>query len=68
MKKLRAWLQGRFLPDWARESLMEENKRLRGQFAEAKAEIGKLNAYLDGLEAGLRSQRRITINNNAKEG
>lgn len=68
MKRLKGWLCRRFLPEWARESLVEENKRLQGQVAEARAEIAKLNAYLDGLEAGLRSQRRIVINNNAGEG
>ena len=68
MKGFKGWLCRRFLPEWARESLVEENKRLQGQLAEARAEIAKLNAYLDGREAGLRSQRRIVINNNAGEG
>lgn len=68
-KKFYAWLYRRFLPEWARRSLAEENERLRTRLLEAEAQAAKLEAYINGLEAGLRAQRRITINNNAaKEG
>lgn len=36
---------------------------LRQEVAEMKAENGRLNAYINGLEVGVRIQRRITINN-----
>ena len=61
MRKLKNWLMLRFLPAWAKESVYRENGELRRRNSELKAEIARLNAYIDGLEYGMR--RRITINN-----
>ena len=60
MSKLKNWLLLRFLPAWAKESVYRENGELRRRNSELKAEIARLNAYIDGLEYGMK--RRITIN------
>lgn len=63
MKRIKEWLINRFLPAWAKDSLYKENQALREKIAEQNAEIMKLNAYISGLEVGLRAQRRVIINN-----
>lgn len=66
MKRFRIWLLERFLPAWAKDSVFRENQALREEIARMKAENARLNAYIDGLEDGIRAQRRIVINNEVK--
>lgn len=63
MNRIKRWLFERFLPAWAKDSVYKENAALRKQIARLEQEIAQLNAYIDGLEAGMRTQRRIVINN-----
>lgn len=63
IRKIRDWLLNKFLPAWAKESVHKENKALREKIKDIEAENKALNAYIDGLEAGLRTIRKITINN-----
>lgn len=63
MKKFKQWMIERFLPIYLREQMEKENKNLQEQNQELRTRIRELNAYSEGLEYGLRSQRRITINN-----
>ena len=62
MKKIKHWLIERILPIWARETLLSEIDSLNKKVEELKQEIMRKNAYIDGLENGIRSQRRIVIN------
>lgn len=59
MKRLKKWLFERFYPAVAKEEIA----RLRREIISKDAEIASLNAYIDGLESGMRAQRRIVINN-----
>lgn len=61
--KFKNWLWLTFLPVWAKESLLKENQQLKDKNKALQAELERLNAYVDGLEAGVRAQRRIIINN-----
>jgi hypothetical protein len=63
MTKLRRWLCTNFLPDYCRVELQDENKRLLALIQRQKQEIDQLNAYINGLENGIRNQRRIVIRN-----
>ena len=63
INKLKRWLIERILPVWAREALMDEIERLKESNRQLAAERDRLNAYIEGLENGIRSQRRIIINN-----
>ncbi len=65
MHKWKEWLYSRFLPEYCRQSLMEENARLKKELEQKQQTIRDLNQYLDGMEAGMRSLRRITIYNHA---
>jgi hypothetical protein len=63
MMKIKRWLIERILPVWAREALMAEIERLKESNRQLAEERDRLNAYIEGLEAGIRAQRRIVINN-----
>lgn len=63
IRRIRHWLCERFLPIYLRESLLEENRRLEEQNRELLVRIEKLRAYIEGLETGIKAQRRIVINN-----
>ena len=66
MNRLNKWLS-RWLPDWAAEQLEAENRRLAERVRELKGENARLHAYLDGLEVGLRAQRRVIVQTGGKE-
>lgn len=63
MKRFKRWLIDHFLPVYLREELMKENEQLRAKIQEQAVYIKQLDAYIDGLEYGIRNQRRIVINN-----
>ena len=42
--------------------MIEENRKLMEENLKLKGQIERLNAYIDGLENGIKSQRRIVIN------
>lgn len=59
IKKFKNWLINNFLPIWAREQMIEENRKLMEENLKLKGQIERLNAYIDGLETGIKSQRRM---------
>lgn len=63
MNRLKKWIFERFYPAVAKEEIA----RLRREIISKDAEIASLNAYIDGLESGMRAQRRIVINNEVKK-
>ena len=66
MKKIRKWLLETFLPAWAKDTVYFENRMLRAKLELKEQEIKELNAYIDGMEQGLHSMRRIVIRNEVK--
>mgnify|MGYP003322723455 CR=1 FL=1 len=67
MNRFKKWLIERILPVLARESLLSEINRLNKQVEDLRKEIIRKDAYIDGLEDGIRSQRRIVINTTGGE-
>lgn len=67
MKKLKTWLLERFLPAWAKDTVYQDNRRLLAQLERQQQELRELHAYIDGLEAGLRALRRVTIRNEVRQ-
>ena len=63
MSKVKRWLIEMILPIWAKKDLLKEIDRLQQVNREQEIHIKQLNAYIDGLEYGIRNQRRIVINN-----
>ena len=62
MGQLRDWLVGRYLPSWAVQTLLSENKQLCGQVEELRREYRTLRAYTDGLEHALRYGMHVEVN------
>lgn len=62
MKKIKHWLVERILPVWAREQLLSEIRRLEGKNKRLQQELSERDAYISGLETGIKAQRRIIIN------
>ena len=67
MRKFRSWIINKFLPAWAKEFVYQENERLRDEIIRLNSAIAERDAYIDGLERGIRSQRRIIINTGGKQ-
>ena len=62
IKRLKHWLIERILPVWAREELRVEINRLKEENAALRHELALREEYINGLENGIRAQRRIVIN------
>ena len=67
MKKIKNWLIDRFLPMWAKETVLSDNRNLRKKNDELEQKVLELQAYIDGLSTGMRAIRRITIHAGTKE-
>lgn len=63
MKKFKKWFINHYLPAFCKEKLTEENERLKTENAELKAENDRLEAYIYGMEKGLRAVKKIQIIN-----
>lgn len=61
MRKLKNWLIRRILPIWARAELEAEIERLKERNHKLQMLNAQLNAYIDGLETGVKNQRKIAI-------
>lgn len=60
---MKKWLIDCFLPMWAKETVLSENRRLRRELRLLEQECEKMRAYINGLEFGVRAGKRITIHN-----
>ena len=63
MKKIKNWFINRFLPMWAKETVLRDNRRLTDENEALRYKIEELEAYINGLHIGIKNQRRIVINN-----
>ena len=55
---MKKWLIDTFLPMWARQTVLMDNRELARQVKNLKQENQVLSAYVRGLEMGLRALRR----------
>ena len=62
MKKIKQWLYNHFLPMWAKESVLAENRNLQAEILELRQRLEQQKAYIAGLEVSIKAQRRIIIN------
>ena len=52
-----------FLPMWAKETLLLDKQHLEQENLELQQKIETLEAYIRGMQAGLRANKRIHIIN-----
>ena len=60
LKKFKLWAYS-FLSVAIKEALLEDLKREQKKTASLQREVERLNCYIDGLEFGMRSLRKIQI-------
>lgn len=61
MRKLKEWFLLTFLPGWAKETVLRDNRALQQKLDAQRAELDRLKAYVDGLEFAIR--RRVVVKN-----
>ena len=61
MKKLKDWIVRVYLPRYARETVWEENRRLREENAQLRAQAVNLLEYINGMQTALKLGQKITI-------
>lgn len=64
---MKKWLTDHFLPMWAKETVLAENRRLKAENQSLRQKIQELEAYAQGLQVGIRSLKRISIYNRGGE-
>ncbi len=64
---MKKWLIERFLPMWAKETVLAENRQLRRENGLLQQKVRQLEAYIRGMESGMRAGKRITIYNRGGE-
>lgn len=62
IKKIKQWFFDRFLPMWAKETLLAENRKLIQENEKLLFQLAEKDAYIDGLHSGIKSVRRIIVN------
>ena len=60
---MKKWLIERFLPMWAKETVLAENRQLKRTVRKAEQEIENMKMYIQGMEDGIRAGKRIVIQN-----
>ena len=65
MTKFKKWLTERYLPAYAKETILEDNKRLAEAVKAQAQKIRELEAYIDGIQSTTKALRKIIINNNS---
>ena len=60
---MKKWLQTRFLPMWAKQTLLWEKQQLERENLALRQEIDRLEAYVEGVKTGIRAGKRVNIIN-----
>lgn len=63
MSRFKRWLVDNYLPTWAKQTVLEDNDRLKKKISQMELEMADLKGYCEGLETAIRAIRRITIHN-----
>lgn len=58
---MKKWLIDGFLPMWAKETVLADNRRLKRQLRQTEQENKEMKAYIQGLETGIRAGKKITV-------
>ena len=64
---MKHWFLETFLPMWAKETVFADNRKLRLENRQLSRKIQLLESYIDGLQAGIRLGRKVSIYNGGKQ-
>ena len=62
IKRVKQWFFERFLPLWAKEALLADYRKLQAENETLLFKLAEKDAYIEGLQAGMKAMRRIVIN------
>ena len=51
------WLTENFLPMWAKETVLRDNRNLKDENAQLRQKLDELESYIRGIHLGLRGRR-----------
>lgn len=63
---MKKWLLERFLPMWAKETVLKENRRLKLELYRVQEENARLQAYIKGLQTGARMAKKTVCQNGSE--
>lgn len=55
---MKKWLTQRFLPLWAKETVLRDNKILQAENTALRQKIRELECYIEGVHLGLRGRKK----------
>lgn len=55
---MRKWLTENFLPLWAKETVLRDNRLLKEENEALRLRLGELESYIRGIHRGLRGGRK----------
>ena len=55
---MRKWLTENFLPLWAMETVLRDDRLLKEQNEVQRLRLGELESYMRGIHRGLRGRRK----------
>lgn len=58
---MKKWFFDRFLPMWAKESVLRDNRILLRENQALHQQVKELKAYIRGMQAGLRRKRQEEV-------
>ena len=64
---MKKWLIDGFLPMWAKQTVLADNRQLTKEIRTLRKENRELKAYLQGLERGIRAGKRVQIYNGGEK-
>ena len=56
---MKKWLMEHFLPMWAKETVLSDNRQLKSKLRALEYENACLKAYIRGMQNGIRAGRKI---------
>ena len=60
---MKKWLIDGFLPMWAKQTVLADNRQLTKEIRQLRKKNRELKAYIEGLERGIRAGKRVQIYN-----
>lgn len=58
---MKRWLTEHFLPMWAKETVLADNRHLAAQNQALRQENSQLRSYIDGMRCAMKSAKRICV-------
>ena len=55
---MKKWLTEHFLPLWAKETVLRDNRNLKEENTILRQKICELESYIQGIHLGLRGRRK----------